>query len=463
MNASALLQHAALSALAIALAGCQSSGPLDRSSAHDAARPTGAIRPEEPVAGPDTLPITLDETSTLADYLAYAALNSPALQASFHRWRAAVERIPQANSLPDPMLGYGYFLEDFTARRGMEQHVFELSQTFPWFGKLRLRGDVAAQAADAAAHEYEATRLNLFLGIRQAYYELYQLQRQAEVADENLALAKQIESVARARYRAGEAPHADLIRAQVELGRMEDSVREIAAMRRPAAARLNAALNRAPDAPVAWPAQITEERLGDDAADLLAALRERNPRLRAMQAEVELERIETDLARLDGYPDVTLGGMYALRGDDPLQARIAINLPLWRERYAAAAREANLRRLAAAYSQQDESNRLGFELQEALFAHDDAQRRLELYRSTLIPKARESLQASLTAFQAGASTYLDLLDSQRTLLEFELSESRARADRASALARLDALVGQPVLRLPDPESPRHAPATESQP
>jgi outer membrane protein, heavy metal efflux system len=441
----------AVAGAALAVQGCQS--PLDSRAQHN---PTAEARSNsvssttpgtacEPRVPHDA--VSLDDDAALADYLAYAAANSAALRSAFYRWRATVERIPQATSLPDPMLGYGYFLESFTARRPMEQHIFELSQTFPWFGKLRLAGDAASLAAEAAAHEYESMRLSLFLDVRRAYYELYQLGRDVEVTRDNLELLSQFEAIVRARFRAAQATHADVVRVQVELGRMEDRLRQLNDLRRPAAARFNAVLNRSPEAPIVWPRHIPDERLDTGSHELLARLREGNPGLHAMESEVERERTETRLARRNYYPDVTVGGMYALRGNDPLLARISINVPIWPGRYAAGVREASARRIAAAYARHEEVNRLGAELYEVLFDHDDAQRRIELYSATLLPKARESLQASLTAFQGGTTTFLELLDAERTLLEFQLAESRARTDRAIALARLDALVGSPVPRL----------------
>jgi outer membrane protein, heavy metal efflux system len=406
--------------------------------------------------------IGLPDNAALPEYLAYAAANSAALRAAFYRWRAAVERIPQATSLPDPMVGYGYFLEEFTAREPMEQHIFELSQTFPWFGKLRLRGDAASADADAAAHQYEAIRLNLFRDIRIAWYELAQLHREIELTRENLDLLSQFEAIVRSRFRVGQATHADIVRIQLELARNEDIQQQLEAMRRPAMARLNASLNRAPDAPVPWPlpaGAVPDERLAISADELITLAASANPQLRSMASEIERERIAGDLARRDRFPDVTLGAMYALRGDDPLLARISINIPIWPEKYDAGIREANARRLAAAYTRHDEANRLGTELHETLFQHDDAHRRIELYSRTLLPKARESLQASLTAFQAGTATFLELIDSERTLIEFQLAESRARTDRAIALARLDAIVGSPVPRASDMQM-NHDPAPE---
>ena len=61
----------------------------------------------------------------------------------------------------------------------------------------------------------------------------------------------------------------------------------------------------------------------------------------------------------------------------------------------------------------------------------------------------ESLQASLGSFEQGQSDYLDLLDTQRTLLEFQLANERALVDRATSAARIEQLVGVPLNELDD--------------
>ena len=85
----------------------------------------------------DAIQIELTDASTLSDYLAYAALHNPGLKAAFNRWKAALEKIPQVNSLPDPRFTYAYFIENVETRVGPQRHKLDISQTFPWFGKLQ--------------------------------------------------------------------------------------------------------------------------------------------------------------------------------------------------------------------------------------------------------------------------------------------------------------------------------------
>ena len=77
-----------------------------------------------------------------------------------------------------------------------------------------------------------------------------------------------------------------------------------------------------------------------------------------------------------------------------------------------------------------------------MFRHTDALRKTQLYRDGLVPKAEQALNASYTAFQAGETDFLNLLDAQRQWLDFQLSYQRALTDLAIARAEIEMLTGE---------------------
>jgi len=384
--------------------------------------------------------INLTEASGLQDYLAVAALNNPAMQAAFHRWRAAAQRAPQAEALPDPRLTYRYFIKEVETRTGPQRQSVQLSQTFPPAGALGLRGEAADQAAEAARLRYEAVKLGVFYEVTAAYYEYYYLHRAIDLTRENLQLVKNIESVAAARYRADAARHADVIRAQVELGKLDDRLRTLAQFRAPLAARLNAAMNRPTDAELPWPREAPGNPAAVTEAQCRRWLRQTNPQLKALDSEVARRRTEVELARKDYYPDVTFGLQWIdtanapgpLRppdsGTDPLIASVSVNVPLWRDKLDASVRQARRQHAAAA----------------TLYRLADAERKMKLYRDTLIPKAAESVSVIESGYRSGEAGFIDLLDAVRVILEFQLAFERALADRAQRVAELEMLVGRPI-------------------
>lgn len=395
----------------------------------------------------------ITEESTLSDYLGYAALNNAGLEAAFLRWKAALEKIPQVTALPDPHFTYAYFIQSVETRVGAQRQRFALTQTFPWLGKLSLRGDAAAQAARAEKARYDSAKLKLFYQVQQAYYEYYYLARAIDVTQENLSYMQHLESVARASYSAGIAPYGDVIRTQVELGKLEDNLKTLQDQAEPIAAKLNAALNRPPDAPLYWPGKQKEIKASFKSDELLSWLRESNPDLKAIEYQAAGAKTEIALAKKNFYPDITLGleGIDTTNalmpntpdsGKDPIIASVSINLPVWWNKYRAGEREAADRYKAFLSERINRENGLVADVKWALYKYRDAERKIELYRDTLIPEGNQAFEVSIENYQAGTGTYQNVVDAIRVLLEFELSYERAFSDRAQRLAELEMLVGR---------------------
>jgi outer membrane protein TolC len=101
------------------------------------------------------------QADELSNYLTEAAQNNPGLEAAFNQWKAALEKVPQIKALPDPRFSYSYFIEQVETRVGPQRQRVGISQVFPMFGKLKLRGGMAMDAAEAERQKYEQAKLNL--------------------------------------------------------------------------------------------------------------------------------------------------------------------------------------------------------------------------------------------------------------------------------------------------------------
>jgi cobalt-zinc-cadmium efflux system outer membrane protein len=414
------------------------------------APPASALHDVAPFSQPaPSAPADLSENSTLTDYLSLAAANNPGLAAAEAKWKAAQERVPQAKALDDPRLSYRTSLG-----KDMRQHEVVIEQMFPWFGKLDLRAAVARQEAEAVRQQHQAQSLKVAYQVKNAYYEYYYLARSIDIVKQNRDLVKSLGDIALARYKAGGGGYQDVTRAQVELGKLDDHVRTLEDSRGAAAARLNAAMNRSIGAELPWPKAIPEGQ-GEAASDeqVLGWIAEANPELQALDHEIARERTSIELAKKDYFPDVGFGVGYMnqaqqmIKSDDHMVVgMISVTLPIWREKYAAGVREAEFRHDAALKMRADRANMLGADVKMALYQMRDARRKMSLYRDTLVPKSKESLQATEAAFRTGQANFVDLVDARRLLLEFQLMYERMLADHAQRAAELEMLVGK---RLPE--------------
>ncbi len=390
--------------------------------------------------------------TTLADYLRFALARNPEIEAARQEWKAALERVPQARTLPDPELGYGYFLQEVETRVGPQRQRLSLTQGFPWFGTLGLRAETAAAGALGAYERYHGVLLATARDVIAAYADYYELGASLGVTRENMDLLAGWERILRARYTAGRANHSDLNRVQVELGKLEDRVTTLERQREPRMARLRSLMNLPAGIVLPWPGSLPAmDELPQ--REELTALLNANPEFKALEAMVEKETRGIDLARKSYFPRFTLGLDWIQtdprdvpemkdNGKDPLVARIGVRVPLWFAGNAAEVREAKARRQAAASRAEGWRRRLESDLESLLFRYDDARRKISLYRDSMIPKGEQSLRAAYTAYEAGENDFLGVLDAERILLEFSLLLERARADETIARAAVLALVGR---------------------
>jgi len=394
-----------------------------------------------------------NDLKSLSDYLRFASLNNPELKSKFEQWKAALEKVPQAKALDDPKFTYSYFIEEIETRTGPQQQKFGIMQVFPWFGKIRARTDMAAAKAQAAKQRYETTKLKLFRQVKIAFYEFEYLATAIEIARHNFELLQHFEEVARTKYRTATAIHPDIIRAQVELAKLEDVLKSLEQLREPTVAKLNSVLNRPIEEKLNWPEKSQLENIRLDRNLIVQELKRANPELAELSWEIQAQKASVNLAKKNFYPDIGVGLDWIQTdgavsptvkggGDDPVMLMFSMNIPLWQNNYKAAVRQAkaNLRKIQE--QRADTENKILSRVFEVIYDIEDSQRKIHLYGDVLVSKAQELVQASETAYKAGTIDFLSLIDAQRMLLKYELEYERAATNNKQKLAELEMLIGK---------------------
>jgi outer membrane protein TolC len=397
---------------------------------------------------------SIETNLTLRAALEMGEKNNPQLQAVFNQWKGAEQNIAVQKSLPDPMLTYGYYFESVQTRVGPQNQNFSLSQKIPSFGKLGLMKAIATDQTQAMQARYQREKLNLNSTISQAYAELYYLKRSIDITQDRIRLVQDLEQVARTRYKAG-SPMPPVLQAQVELGRLEDRLNSLRDNHQPLAARLNAVLNRPVGANLPWPANLPYRAISVDAASLQSTLRQTSPELSELAYNVDQGSHRVQLAKRERLPDLTFGVQYIDTGDasmsvansgqDAIIGTVGINLPIWFGKNRAKIASANYQRISAELTLENRQQTLDAEISKVLYQLRDADRKINLYKESLIPKAKQSLEVNRKGFESGQMEFLNLIDAERVLLEFELSYERALSDHLIARAELSRLTGTDYL------------------
>ena len=391
---------------------------------------------------------------TLEGCVRFALERSTRLQLAFERWASAHERAAGAGALPEPRLSWSEFVEELETRTGPQRRRIGLSQGFPWPGQLGAREALERAQAEALWSDVERARLEVARDVELAWHEYAHLGRAERINAELLALLRGLEPAVQSRVRGGGGQR-DLLRLQIEIGRLEDQGRGLA-RRRPALwARLADAMSfaetpgelPAPEQPEVGPGAIEPT----DREEAFERALGSSPALARLARELEVSERTLDLAELAGKPDFQLALDYfdtgrarapvSGSGDDPFAVGLSMSLPVRTGRYAAGEREARHRIRAARLELDTAESSLRAAIEEAAFDVDDAARRVALYRDSLLPRASEGMRLAASSYRTGELSLLDLIDAERVLLEFDLAYWRASKEYHQGRARLAALIG----------------------
>lgn len=371
-----------------------------------------------------------------ADRLVSEALQmTPEIDAARASLEAARRRIEPARTLPDPSASLTYQNDGRAISLGKAEGSFAglmLSQPIPWPGKLGLAGRAtASEAREIEVGPLIRTALTIEARVRNAWYDLVHARALDRLIEERRETARQIEATTRNRYSTGLAVQQDVLRAQIELARIDElkaAQRAVIASRLAELNRLRArpqdsALETAVELPAIAPIPLTE--------NIVASALARSPEVAAARQGIETGKLRVEMAKRNFLPDfvVSAGSMY--RGNFEMgpmwQAGLGVSLPVWankRQQNQLAEAEA---RVAEQTAQTDVAGReLELRTRERIAQLETSNDIATLYRDRIILLDQLSYESALASYQAGKVPFITVFDAVNSLY----------SDRASYLGRL---------------------------
>ncbi len=384
---------------------------------------------------------------SLDAFLETALANNPEIATAHKKWDAALAKVPQARAWDDPSVGVDAWRKSAGAESA-SQTGLTVSQAIPWFGKRDLRGRVETGMAKQTEMDWRMKTLEVVATVKQAYYDLWQAQREVEINDRNQELMRQFVEVARTRYETGKASQSDLIRAQNELARLtEDHVDRVRSQQQ-ALAELNQLLRRAPETPVQIGPEVTAPvlELGVTIEQLQAAAEERPEVLGVREGAVRSAEAALALAKKGYDPDFQLraeGWQYEGKGGiQEYDMGVSINFPwLNRGKYRAAISEARANLDASRDNLDAMRSRTAAEVEKLYDGVHAMHHHYDLYTEKLIPQQQLAVEAARAAYETGTGGFMDVLDARRTLFDLEMQNLHHAAEFQRLLASLERMVG----------------------
>ena len=416
----------------LALAGCavHPRGEREERDRADAVREALAL---------DAEPAPLPANAGPEEYLRRAFAANAELRVRYWEWRAALERIPQEASPPNPALSFSYLLGG-PSMKAWDRTTLGIQNDptamIPLPTKLRAAGERALEEARAAGLRFEETKFRVQASVLTRYVDLALHREMMRIEDETAALLDLESESASAGLSSGKARMDEVLRARSAADLSRDRAKGLHGELVTLVAGMNALLGRPFDAPIELPPSMPEPRPSPaDDSEILARAAERNPELGALAREVAGKESALEIARQQWIPDFGLS--FEIMGSATRTVGGMLTLPLRTEAIEGAIEEARANLRAAEERKLAVARDLAASFVLDLFVLRNDERQARLFEEVLLPRARLAAGVAESAYASGGSGVAELVRSRRAVLDAELALAELRAQREKALIAIE--------------------------
>lgn len=395
-----------------------------------------------------TAPISVmgEKTLTLDEAVSEALEANPALKAQEAEVGAYQARIGAAKSLDDPMLGVEFYdvpIDTIDVTKGMETN-YSVIQKIPFPGKRAARGRIARNEFLAQKSVLEGHRIGLIVKTEHAFHDLYFLKHSETVNAELQGLWKKLVAFEEARYATGRQGSQNLAKAKLELDRLQSEESLLRAREIEAQANLNILRHRSPSEPVRL-APLPEKIHTIPTYPLFEkAVLERHPEITAREYTAASRRAGVSYAKKEAsLPDFQTRFAYAKRYgvEDNWTGEMMINIPFFWSKNRKTLEEAKALQKASEWETLSARDRRLAGLKES-YAHFESSENIHrLFRSQILPHATVAFRSAQSAYAAGETDFLTLVDTARQLKEAKLGGVEAFVNCHRAFTHLKEAAG----------------------
>src|SRR5438094_1695626 len=378
--------------------------------------------------------------------------NNPAIKQAENRWRAAVQRVQQANAWDDPRIAGDSRVRRFVdvpPNAFMDQSL-TVEQLIPITGKNLLRGRAATAEAMSIFEEVRRAELNVIAKARASFFRLENAHEQLDINGKNITSLRQIADISRSKYETGAESAANVLVAETDYSKLLETRRDLERSLSDAESQLNTLMNRDAFAPIGAPVAASINEANLSLGGLRAITLAQRPEVNMARAKIDNEKSKLQLARRAWIPDPALmvkGQRYndTSQAVSELDAGVSFTVPWVNPRkYSAGVREGRASVAAAEQGfdrEQKEALRL---LRDQLEKIETTHHHVDLFRNKLVPQASQAFEATRLSYESGKATFLDWITAQRNLRDIEAMGRDHLAHYQMAVAELEAVIGANV-------------------
>jgi cobalt-zinc-cadmium efflux system outer membrane protein len=376
----------------------------------------------------------------LADVIRLASERRDEIQAARARSRAGEARPAIASALEDPMISPS--LDHLPFMLGGADVSVTLEQRIPLSGIRGHRRTSALADLDRLRADVNRTTLDVGVQAANAFLMLQERRRTSALVTEQIGFARDVVAAANARYAGGTAPQADVLRAEVEVARLEALAKALVGEIRGAEAMLNASVALDIDLSVPALVPLAFAQPPPSWSAIKTALTSR-PELVAGRAEVVRAEADVEVMR-DMFKPMALvrtGPAYTMAEGRGWMAMVGISLPIWRDKLHAGVAEAQAMRAMSDADLRAMTRMIEGDAAVAINQLQATRDRQAALTTDVLPRARMAIEPAVAGYTSGQLPLVSVIEAVQALWLVQADLIAADTELGLAWARLGRAVG----------------------
>ncbi len=387
----------------------------------------------------------LTKAQSLQDYLNLASENNPELQAIQYRYESALEKVVEVGSLPNTTISVGYFANEVETRVGAQKAKITATQMLPWFGTLNAKEESAKFMAAAQLNNYDFAKRELFLEVKSAYFELFELSEKEHLILENIEILKTFESLALNALENNRSTMVDVLKIRMEKNELLNQLSSIQEIYSAKKIAFNLLLNSHEKSEIL----IIKNAIILNSEDFKKEQVSNNPKmlqLDNLKNAVEKSELAT---KKEGLPTIGIGLDYGFiekraidnltdNGKDIIMPMVSVSFPLFSKKYSSKQKQLQLEQKAIETTQVNTLNQLHtiFENSKSKLANSKVSIATQIKN---ISEAESAKKLLLAAYETSKIDFEQLLEIQQLQLKFQLKKVISEKEYAIQKSTLEFL------------------------
>lgn len=383
-------------------------------------------------------------TIPLGELINLALERNPKIKAAEKEVEAYAYRIPQEKSLPDPMIGLSFknmgFDKITIGDEPMSGIGLSFSQTLPFPGKLRLKGEIAEKEYERKRAIFHSVELSVIKEVKMSYFELFSVQKSIEVLIRQKALLERALSLTETKYAVGTGAQSEILKAQVEISKIEEMLIPMNEMMKSLKARINLLLDFPPDKPLGIPKDMEVYGLEVSLEELQKLASENSPLVKEADLMIKESSKMIEMSKKEFYPDIKVEGGWDFKGPlrDMYEVMVGVEIPLYYKTKQAKRLEESLALMESSRNTlATMKNDVSLMIVENYIKAKISENLIKLYRKKIIPQASLAVESSLANYEVNKIDFLALLTDINTLFSYEMVYYKELSQLWSSIAQIE--------------------------